>query len=182
MGTAADKLNLLLDTKRNLRAAISAMGIDVPEDLPFRLYPDLLREFHPISLVTITTSDFIGFRDLSANIGKTFEYDVEDDHDLFDFVSEADILDPVLFEASEDHDLFDGLGFELKPPNAAADFLNFDHDYLYEFVYPSIDPVVDSLITLDEELDSTPLTRPYNGDGVSFGDVASIEIIPIIQP
>jgi hypothetical protein len=179
MGTAADKLNLLLDTKRNLRAAISRMGIDVPEDLPFSSYPDLLTEFHPISIVNIATSDFIGFKDLAANIGDTVNFEASDDHDIFDLVFEADILDPVLFEASEDHDWVDGLDLVLKTPNVSIkDLLNFYHDYPYKFMHPSIDPTVDSSISLNEELSSIAPTRPYNGDGVSFGDVASIEIIP----
>lgn len=42
MGTLADKLNKVLDTKERIRQALISIGEDVPEDLPFSKYPDLI--------------------------------------------------------------------------------------------------------------------------------------------
>ena len=43
MGTIADKLQKLLDTKRAIKAAITAMGQSVADSLPFSSYPDKIR-------------------------------------------------------------------------------------------------------------------------------------------
>lgn len=42
MGTIADKLNLLQNTKENIRYAIMAMGLEVPEEEPFSTYPEYI--------------------------------------------------------------------------------------------------------------------------------------------
>lgn len=43
MGTIADKLNLLLQTKEDSRAALIEKGQEVPANLPFSEYPDKIR-------------------------------------------------------------------------------------------------------------------------------------------
>ena len=43
MGTTADKLVYLEETKADIRAALVEKGLDVPESTPFRGYGDLIR-------------------------------------------------------------------------------------------------------------------------------------------
>lgn len=44
--TIADELNLLRNTKKEIATAITEMGVEVPESLPFSGYPDLIRELN----------------------------------------------------------------------------------------------------------------------------------------
>ena len=44
MGTVADKLAYLADTKDDIRAALVEKGLDVPESTPFRQYAEKIRE------------------------------------------------------------------------------------------------------------------------------------------
>ena len=42
MGTIAEKLQYLLQTKEQIRQAIAHKGVAVPEETPFRRYPELI--------------------------------------------------------------------------------------------------------------------------------------------
>ena len=44
MGTTAEKLNYLLETKEQIKQAIKGKGIEVPENEPFRNYPKLIEQ------------------------------------------------------------------------------------------------------------------------------------------
>ncbi len=44
MGTTAEKLVYLEETKADIRAALVEKGMDVPESMPFREYAEKIRE------------------------------------------------------------------------------------------------------------------------------------------
>lgn len=43
MGTIANKFHRVLDTKENIRQVLIEEGKDIPADMPFRLYPEVIR-------------------------------------------------------------------------------------------------------------------------------------------
>ena len=52
--TIADRLNYLIETKRLIREAIIARGVEVPEDTPFREYANKISQISSITGPTIT--------------------------------------------------------------------------------------------------------------------------------
>lgn len=47
MGSIKDKANYLLDTKTLIRSTLVTLGVDITEDMPFREYPNFLKELVP---------------------------------------------------------------------------------------------------------------------------------------
>lgn len=67
MGTTADKLVYLEETKADIRAALVEKGLDVPENTPFREYGDLIRGISGDSLATVGDVKFTVRKDLGSD-------------------------------------------------------------------------------------------------------------------
>ena len=67
MGTTADKLVYLEETKADIRAALVEKGMDVPESTPFRGYGDLIRGISGDSLATVGDVKFTVRKDLGSD-------------------------------------------------------------------------------------------------------------------
>ncbi len=67
MGTTAEKLAYLEETKADIRAALVEKGLDVPENTPFREYGDLIRGISGDSLATVGDVKFTVRKDLESD-------------------------------------------------------------------------------------------------------------------
>lgn len=67
MGTTAEKLAYLEETKADIRAAMMEKGLSVPESTPFREYGDLIRGISGDSLATVGDVKFTVRKDLGSD-------------------------------------------------------------------------------------------------------------------
>lgn len=77
-GTTADKLNKLSQTKEDFKTIMTDIGIDVPNELPFSGYPELLAGINQTKRVTFKVQNSyesnVGMVTLDSNGAYSFEW------------------------------------------------------------------------------------------------------------